>query len=355
MALNADLLDKAIRHQIGLLRYSNATVRKMLGILNNSEARLVEQLRKYDPLDVSGSWSQKRLAKLLEQVRSTQREAYEELTRQLRNDLKALVAYEAEYQQKVLQSFIPIEFDIITPAPTQLFAAVEARPFQGRLLKEWGSELEESAFRRVRDEIRSGYLEGRTTDQIIRDIIGTRSANYSDGIIQHNRRSTEMMVRTSINHTANVARQQTYADNGDVIKGWRFVATLDNRTSVTCASLDGTVWDLGQGPQPPRHPNCRSTTVPVTKSWKELGFDIDELDPATRASMDGQVPESETYNSWLGHQSAEFQDDILGATRAELFRNGGLTLDRFTDREGVEYTLDELRSRETDAFARAFG
>jgi len=37
-----------------------------------------------------------------------------------------------------------------------------------------------------------------------------------------------------------------------------------------------------------------------------------------------------------------------------LFRQGGLTLDRFVDRAGREYTLDELRRREAAAWEKTF-
>jgi hypothetical protein len=99
--------------------------------------------------------------------------------------------------------------------------------------------------------------------------------------------------------------------------------------------------------------NCRSTTVAVLKSWKEMGISLAEAPEGTRASMDGQVAASTTYDKWLRGRSVEFQEDILGVAKAKLFRQGGLTLDKFVDRNGAEYTLDELRKRESAAFAAA--
>ena len=110
---------------------------------------------------------------------------------------------------------------------------------------------------------------------------------------------------------------------------------------------DGTVYKPGKGPRPPAHFNCRSSTSPVTKSWRELGFDIDELPPATRASMNGQVPSDQTYDGFLRGQDKGFQEEVLGKRKAELFR-GGLKTDRFVDKSGKEYTLDQLRKRERD-------
>jgi SPP1 gp7 family putative phage head morphogenesis protein len=46
-------------------------------------------------------------------------------------------------------------------------------------------------------------------------------------------------------------------------KKYRYVATLDSRTSSICAALDGREFEYGKGPMPPQHFNCRSTTVPI--------------------------------------------------------------------------------------------
>lgn len=95
----------------------------------------------------------------------------------------------------------------------------------------------------------------------------------------------------------------------------------------------------GDGPVPPLHFNCRCVRIPVVKSWRDLGFDIDEVPEGTRASMDGQVPETQTYGAWLKTQPASVQDEALGPKRAELFR-GGMTVDRFV-RDGRVVRLDE--------------
>ncbi len=121
---------------------------------------------------------------------------------------------------------------------------------------------------------------------------------------------------------------------------------------MICASLDGQVFDLATGPMPPRHYNCRSSSTPILRSWEELGISANEISASTRASMDGQVPESLTYQEWLKKQPVEVQDEVLGKTKGKLFRAGGLSLDRFVDFKGDVYTLDQLRLSEQAAFAK---
>lgn len=101
-------------------------------------------------------------------------------------------------------------------------------------------------------------------------------------------------------------------------------------------------WDGGPGN---RHWGCRSTSSPVLKSWRELGFDRDELPAATRASMDGQVPQDTSFEAWLSRQSQERQDAVLGPGRAQLWRDGGLTFRDLIDGNGRELTVEELRAR----------
>ena len=150
-----------------------------------------------------------------------------------------------------------------------------------------------------------------------------------------------------------MAREQTYAENEDLIKGVQWVSTLDDKTSPVCRGRDGIVYESDRGPRPPAHPNCRSTTTPVLKSWKELGINLKEAPAGTRASLNGQVPATETYNSWLKKQPVEFQDDVLGPARGKLYRKGGVSMDKFTDASGDQYTLKQLRRREAAAFKKA--
>lgn len=101
--------------------------------------------------------------------------------------------------------------------------------------------------------------------------------------------------------------------------------------------------------------NCRSTVVAVTK------FSALFSKGATRASVGpnggGQVSASLTYYDWLKQQPAAFQNQAIGPVRAKLFREGGLTVERFSelqlDRNFSSLTLDQMRSLEPLAFERA--
>lgn len=227
---NTQILDASIKHSVGLQRYSAGVVKQIIALLNKVDDDLVKQILKLDPTAVSGSYSRARLEKLLEAVRAVNGEAYAAVKKELTGELKGLAAHEADFQARMITSSIPIQMDIVKPSASQLYASVKARPFQGRFLAQWFDGLEQGAQQRVASAIQIGFVEGEGIEAIIRRVRGSRSQQYRDGALEINRRSAQMVVRTAINHTANVARQETYKQNEGVIKGWQFVATLDSRT-----------------------------------------------------------------------------------------------------------------------------
>lgn len=363
---NERLLDEAIHHAIDLQGYSNGVVRRLIALINRVDADLFTQLQfSLDQMDAE-SFTVQRLEGLLISVRSLNRQLYEQLARELTDELQGLTGAELAYQRQMLQTVLPVQVPLAQVAQEQVYAAAMSRPFQGRLLKEWATGIEADRMARIRDSLRMGYIEGKTIAQMVREIRGTKAQNYADGIIEIDRRHAESVVRTAISHTAGVARDQYLAANADLVKAITWVATLDNKTSQTCRIRDGKQYSADDKHKPIGHTlpwlggpgrahwNCRSTQVPVLKSWKELGADINaEFTPAQRASMDGAVPAETTYSEWLNKQSKGRQEEILGPVRAKLLRDGGLKVEQFSNDKGRFLTLEQLRERNASAFKRA--
>jgi len=82
---------------------------------------------------------------------------------------------------------------------------------------------------------------------------------------------------------------------------------------------------------------------------------------ATRASVGSnggqQVSANLDYYHWLQQQPAAFQTEALGPVRAKLFREGGLSVERFAelplDRRFTSLTLAQMKKLEPLAFERA--
>lgn len=346
--INEAIFHAGVRHQIYLQRYSTQVVQEILDLLNQSEIDLIAKLSRADLTD----FSQRRLRAMLDEVLKLSKEAYKVIYENLDERLRSAAHYEVDFNAQLIEKLLPVEITLVRPAIELISALVTSKPMQGRFIADEIKDIGVSSVKEIEGAIRIGMIEGETNADIIRRIRGSKALNYKDGILQRSRNDVERLVRTSITHITARARDELYQANQSVVKAWRFTATLDRRTTVICASLDGQVFDLGTGPMPPRHPNCRSSSTPILKSWQELGIDAKELNESTRASMDGQVPESLTYQEWLKKQPHDVAEDVLGKTKAKLFKEGGLTLDRFVDFKGDVYTLDDLRKYETAAFAK---
>ncbi len=359
MTANERLLEESIRHAVYFSRYSNGVVRRFIALLNRVDADLFAQLA----VALEGITEDRleRLESVLFSVRTLNIQAYREAGLLLRAELRDLAAYEASYQAQMIEGLVPVR--VHTVSPDTVYAAALGRPFQGRLLTEWSDSIEATRMTRIRDAIRIGITEGQTTGDIVRRVRGTRAKGYQDGIIEIDRRSAETIVRTALAHTAQVARTQFDEANLDLIKGFKWVSTLDGRTSKLCMVRDGKRYDTEYRPVghsipwlsgPGRlHFGCRSTSTRILKSWREMGIDLDEALAGTRASLDGQVPAEMTYGQWLKKQLADVQDDVLGPVRGKLFRQGGIEFDKFANDKGVWLDLDALRKRDAAAFKRA--
>jgi len=367
-ALNEVLLDSLIDHQVNLQQYSNGVVRKIIAILNRVDPDLFAQLNMALTRLPAESFTVERLEELLTSVRALNASAYAEVGKALTQEMHALTVYEAGFQTALFQQAVPFPAALLlnTISAEQVFAAVMARPFQGRLLREWAASLEVGRMLRVRDAIRKGYIEGQTVSQMVQRVRGTRKRQYQDGIIEIDRRNAEAVVRTAVSHTSAMTRDRYYEANDDLIKMIEWNATLDSRTSQICRIRDGKHYTSKEPHKPighhlpwlggpgKAHWQCRSISLPVTKSWEELnGSGIPEFSPSARESMDGLVPADTKYADWIRRQSAARQDEILGPTRGKLLRQGKLELDKFYNDKGDYLTLDQLRVREAAAFRKA--
>lgn len=97
---------------------------------------------------------------------------------------------------------------------------------------------------------------------------------------------------------------------------------------------------------------CRSTETYILKSSEELGIKVGEIKDSSRASMDGQVPADTNYQT--GSPGSRSRDKLrLSEKRVPLIRDGGMSPDEFYNDRGEWLTLDQLRSKDEQAFRDA--
>ena len=388
--VNEQFFDALVRHQVGLIRLSGELKRKVHRLLDSTEADIATRIRRglaqsagmNTPADV------RRLQTTLKAVRATRLKAWEQITPEWIEDLREVARDEVQFLNVAVNSVVPVTINTILPSTQLLGSIVTHRPFEGRVMSEWASHLRRADINRIEGQIRIGLVQGESSPNIARRVVGTGRLRGRDGITELTRRQVETVTRTAVNSFTNQAKREFYEANSDLFSEEQFVATLDSVTTLICAGNDGKRFPVGQGPIPPLHWQCRSLRVAVlsgeflgerpARDYTEQQIlreyaqrnDLrsvtrrDRLPRGSRGGYDefkrtrireltGRVPARVTYEQWLRRQSAVFQDDILGPSRGKLFRRGGLSLDRFTNRIGDELTLAQLAITDKKAFKAA--
>jgi SPP1 gp7 family putative phage head morphogenesis protein len=351
-----DLLDIATRHQIHLERLKTQNVNESMAFLKEIDAAIAKQLANRDIT----AFKRDRLEALVVAVRDDLKDIGQRLTEAVIAQAVALGVYESGFEIKSLSQVIEAEFK--KPSKTQLRSALLTNPLsvegadKGKLLKAFISDTNATQLRAVENALRSGYYQGLTTQEVVRNIRGTKAAGFKDGILARVGNSINAVTRTALQHSAVQAREETWDANADIVKSVQWASVLDSRTSPQCRHLDGMEFGLREGPRPPIHINCRSTMIAV-------------LDPKFKSLSEGRtrfsrsedgieyVPASQNYYDWLKNQPAAFQDSAIGSTRGKLFRNGGLSKERFSElqlnKNFEPVTLKQMRALEPAAFERA--
>lgn len=207
----------------------------------------------------------------------------------------------------------------------------------------------------LKTDVTTGIIRGTDPDKIAEQVAQKTGATIG---------SARRLVRTEMNRIYNAAAIDVYSDCG--VKRLLFNAELDNRTSEICREMHGTiirVEDLQPGVnQPPLHPWCRSTLVPLQEDMKlikdaqpqtveqDTEQVLEELDGSTMGEHAGALrrygsSEGFKLNDWLRNSEGytEEQDAYYEQLDSELqdvmrktYAPEGGTVYRATDFEALQ-------------------
>ena len=366
------LEDEIYDHSIRINRFEEGVKRRAIGFLREMTDD-INHLLSESPTAMQST----RLKSMLTQVDDIIADAHKSAQKDVRGQLVDFAKAENESINDIMNQSMRAE--IFSPKMTsgQLRAVVDDSLIRGAVAGDWWDRLEKNTQNRITKGIQLGYAEGESIEDMKDRLLGKRTgvseiyttrdgrtkkrAIRVGGWAQVSDREAESLIRTSVHNISSTVRDQTYKDNLDVIDAVQSVATLDGRTTMICASYDGLRW-TADGHEPigghgknylptPRHWNCRSTHVPVIS-------DLDKLDQlaktkgikipsATRASISGPQRATMSMDKWLKKPAnTERLNLIVGnKAKADLFREGRLKLQDFTNRRGDPISIDELRKK----------
>lgn len=334
MSTNDDIEDALTRHQIFVQRYAKGREQAYQNYIDD----LIEQARARITFDLTPQ-AQARTERLILDLKALSEQLTGELTEETMDEMRRFMTQEAQFNYEILDTRVVA--DLSLPNANQIEAALSTNimklePTKGYTIRSALAEFGARKAGEIVRVIRDGTVLGDTTQAIIQGIMD---------LAPMQRRQASTLARTVTNHVATQARDLTMGDNRDVLDGYKWVATLDGRTSLICASRDGKIYPIADdSPKPPAHFNCRSTITFAVKPEFDLGADL----AGTRSSIDGPVDRNLTFGDWLRRQSPEFQEQVLGKERARLFREQGIPIERFVDDQGRTLSLDQLRRMDED-------
>lgn len=358
-----DPAGRVIRNLVALQRLGTGVSREAEGVIRALYNDIVAEIARIDP----GSGAARRLRearidRLIDAVEDVADGRYAEYLRTVRARMVQIGVQQGTFAEGTLRTSIgeeaveagvAIEAGVVSPDLVR--SIVDDDPFEGKTLAGWTENQKEATVRRVRRQVQLGMANEETVGDIVRRVRGTqRGRRFVGGVMESTTRETEAIVRTAINHVSNSAHRRTFAANSDILQGVQYTATLDERTTMICAGLDGTVWPAGSDKiqSPPQHYQCRSVLTPQidyegmgieppegtrrpAKRYKTEDGKLVELDPK-------QVSASTDYESWFRSQPADVQDQIIGPSRAKLFRDRKVDFREMVTRDGRPVQVSDL-------------
>ena len=354
------LTEIASRHQAHLERLKSGEVKKFDSFLTDMDKELKVSLLSLD----SSSLTRRQIEAEIKQVGLMMQGHYSAYEEVFNESIKSVAAYEAGFEIRSLEHVVD-GVSFYMPSDSQLRAAVFLAPLKdmtgvdgGALLKGLFDKMSNDSVDRIQSAVRSGFSNGETTSQIVGRIRGSVASGGVDSI-KILKRDAETIARTALQHASQQARQATWERNSKVVDRYKISATLDRKTSSTCRSLDGMIFEMGKGhPTPPFHRLCRTTTVAVlNKKYDDLSAYRTRVQRDPKTGKITRTSANTTYYDWLKRQPNGVQDSIVGKSRGKLLRDGGLSSERFAElqlnKKFMPITLDKMRELDPVAFTRA--
>lgn len=326
--------DREVQLQLDLLRHSASVEGKTLRLLETMRKQLIGKLAG----EKLTTFGKARLNALLKDASGLIDATYKRIAEDLSRSMESV----SELVAKPVP--LAVGLSVAAPSPSVLGALIKNTLIEGAPSAQWWSRQSMDTAFRFANAVRQGIAQGETNDQIFRKV---------GQVTDLAGRNSRALVQTAIMQVAGDARMALIDANTDIYAGYRHLSTLDGHTTPQCIARSGLVWNLDKEPvghsmafkQPPIHWGCRSVMLGVLKSFKELGINLPEPQGLTRASAEGQIDRSTTFDAFLGRRSVAEQDAQLGAGRAQMWRDGKITLRQLVDNAGNPLTLEQLRGK----------
>lgn len=359
--LNERIYRRSVSHQFAVQRYADGLVADILGLLNAADEDLETALRAHlRDNEETGRAQVSRMRELRDELRDLNSAAMRKLRGSLPARLSRYAAVEEQIQreqviERPVSDLTGYRFRLRKVDPDFLAGIVTSKPWEGRLLSEHLQSISLRRLARINQAINVGMALGKTSDAIVRDVMGRSTGKRTKGgrLIRKGgkldapRKEVQSLVYTYVAHVNSEVRDSLFQANRDVVKKVMWVSTLDTSTTrLICRPRDHKLYTLEHEPighdlpwlggPGQAHWRCRSTSIAVL-SAEDLPINWSKVKEGRRAALNrdeagkilvGDAPASMDYDRWLEGQPLRSQAEVLGLARAKWFRDHpGATVD----------------------------
>jgi len=343
-------LIQSISWRFSLDQFETAALERLLKALDQANSEILTMIEARAA--ALPSWSEERALALLDEYSDLQLAIKSHLGMGIAEITGVAGANSYLVHNDILSfSGLAKDFNNVSLTAAQLQQMAQEMPVGGRLLSEWVESAFDTAF--VRQEIMTGMLKGEGYPALVRRLLQEWDMTREDATL----------IARSYVQAVNVhAAHDVAKANKEIMRGWKWQSAAENGAyytksgkgrgrgvCLTCLALDARdeVYPLNGGPEIPAHPNCRCNRQYITKSWRELGIPIDEIEKAARPyTLRGKGIDPETgeivplkigtggrpildvghflgdYEDFFKLLSPAIQKQTIGPRRLELYNSG---------------------------------
>jgi hypothetical protein len=234
---NERLFDGLISTTVDIERYNATLARKIRRLLLDVQKEIIVEVTGaiLDAESLS-SFRGRRLSRLLMEIDKITKSAYGEISVEMQKKLIDLSGLIITSTNNLINSTVGITLSQISLSHEKLKSIVENTLIDGGLIGDWWeksqAKITDEAQRAIRHELferaileaQRGIAKGEAVDVIARRIKDVLSISSKQSI---------SLAKTSVFQVTSKIREEVYAKNEYLFKGYQFVATLDNRTCLT--------------------------------------------------------------------------------------------------------------------------
>lgn len=402
-ALEEWIAEMFLVHSLNLLRFSSGAQEKILLLMAGMSKELTAKLNEGE----ISTYGKQHLGALLRESNAVISSHYTGMQAEMTRNLTGMVRIEADYTAKVLTQGLKIELGAKLPPATYLEKLVGDTLIKGAPSADWWKRQALDTQFRFASQVRLGAAQGETTSQIVSRVLG-KSVKAADspankpalpatppmpdakappagpatkpsappadpaakppgaapdpvapgeqGILKASAANARALVHSSVQAVANAARLASFQQNADLIECLVWLSTLDSHTCLLCAMRDLHEYSLDDqepinhthewaGGPGAIHFSCRCVLSTRTKSFKDLGIELDEPGDSTRPSDGGPVSSKMNFKDFLSSKDKAWRAEYLGPGRAEMYEAGKITLNDLMNLKGRKLTLEELQAK----------